>query len=245
VTEDVMAGTVGLSQVERVVDTYVAPGKTFQDILRSTSWWLPFLLAVVVSVAVSFEIDKQVGFDRVVENAIHASPSQEEAMGSLTPEVRAQRMHGMEAGYRYVSYASPVLILVISAIGALVLWGSFNFLLGAQTTFGQMFCLWMYCSLPRLLSGLLTLVMVYFGGNNEGFDIKAPVGTNVGYYLTDAAPTVKAALGFVDVIGLWVLVLLVLGTAKIAKVSVGKAAGVVVGWWLVVLVLSVVGAAFS
>ena len=39
----------GLSQIERVVDTFVAPKKTFTDILRSTSWWLPFLLLVLVT----------------------------------------------------------------------------------------------------------------------------------------------------------------------------------------------------
>jgi hypothetical protein len=50
----------GLSQVERVVDTFIAPTKTFTDILRSTSWWLPFLLAVVVSLGVTYAIDKQV-----------------------------------------------------------------------------------------------------------------------------------------------------------------------------------------
>src|ERR1700677_1450095 len=50
----------GLSQVERVVDTFIAPTKTFTDILRSTTWWLPFLLAVLVTLAVAFAIDKQV-----------------------------------------------------------------------------------------------------------------------------------------------------------------------------------------
>ena len=238
-------GEQGLSQVERVVDTFVAPTKTFADILRSTSWWLPFVLATVMSVVVTVGIDRQVGFDRVVENTLHASPKQEEALGSLTPEQRAGRLHGMAMGYRYTSYASPVLILVFSAMGALVMWGSFNFGLGAQTTFGQMFCLWMYCSLPRLLTGVLTLVMVYFGGNAEGFDFKDPVGTNVGFYLGDVAPWLKAGLGFLDVIGLWVVLLLVLGTATVAKVSRGKAAAVVLGWWGVMLVLSMVGASFS
>ena len=238
-------GEQGLSQMERVVDTFVAPSKTFADILRSTSWWLPFVLATVMSVVVTVGIDRQVGFDRVVENMIHSSPKQEEALSSLTPEQRTGRLHGMALGYRYTSYGSPVFILAISAVGALVMWGSFNFGLGAQTTFGQMFCVWMYCSLPRLLTGVLTLVMVYFGGNVEGFDFKDPVGTNVGFYLGDAAPWLKAGLGFLDVIGLWVVVLMVLGTATVAKVRRGKAAAVVLGWWGVMLVLSMVGASFS
>ncbi len=51
----------GLSEVERVVDTFVAPSKTFTDILRSTSWWLPFLLLVVVSFGTTVVVEKQVG----------------------------------------------------------------------------------------------------------------------------------------------------------------------------------------
>ena len=236
----------GLTQVERVVDTFVAPSKTFKDILRDTSWGLPFLLAVVVTLGTTFVIDRQVGFDRVVENVLHDSPKQEEQLSTLTPEQRASRLKGMAAGYRYTSYASPIFILVISAIGALVNWGSFNFGLGAQTTFGQMFCLWMYCSLPRLLCGVLPALTIYFGGNAESFDLKNPVGTNLGYYLPDSAPWLKTGLAFFDVIGIWTLVLLVMGTAIVAKVSRGKAAAVVVGWWALLLIVSVaMTAAFS
>jgi Yip1 domain len=233
----------GLSQVERVVDTFVAPTKTFTDILRSTSWWLPFLLAVLVTLGVGFAIDKQVGFDRVVENVLHQSPSQEEQLANLPPDQRTARVKTMAIGYKYTTYAFPILILVFTAIGALVLWASFNFGLGAKTTFGQMFCVWMYASLPKLLSGLLTILTIYVGGNAESFDLKNPVGTNLGYYLPDAAPWLKSALSFFDVIGIWSLVLLVIGTAIVAKVSRGKAAAVVVGWWVLVMIISVVSAA--
>jgi hypothetical protein len=149
----------------------------------------------------------------------------------------------MAAGYKYVSYATPIIILLITTIGALVNWGGFNFGLGARTTFGQMFCVWMYASLPRLLSGLLTLVTVWFGGNAESFNLKNPVGTNIAYYLPDSAPWLKAALSFFDVIGIWNLILLVIGTSIVAKVSRGKAAAIVVGWWVLLLILSVVTAA--
>ncbi|WP_433967147.1 YIP1 family protein [Tunturiibacter gelidiferens] len=190
------SGQPGLSQVERVVDSFVAPSKTFTDILRSTSWWLPFLLAVVVSIGVTFTIDKQVGFGRVVENVILDSPKQEEQMQSLPMDQRAAKMTSMSAGYKYVSYATPVIILLISAIGALINWASFNFGLGAKTTFAQMFCVWMYASLPRLLSGLLTIVTLLFGSSAETFNIKNAVGTNPAYFMPDAAPWLKTALSF-------------------------------------------------
>jgi hypothetical protein len=242
---DAQSGQPGLSQVERVVDTFVAPTKTFTDILRNTSWWLPFLLAVVVSIGVTFTIDRQVGFGRVVENVILDSPKQQEQMQSLPEDQRAARMKGMAAGYKYVSYATPVVILLISAIGALINWASFNFGLGAKTTFGQMFTVWMYASLPRLLSGLLTIVTIVFGGNAESFNLKNAVGTNPAYFMTDASPWLKTALSFFDVIGIWNLVLLVIGTSIVAKVSRGKAAAVVVGWWVLIFIVSVVSAAMT
>jgi hypothetical protein len=245
VAVDAQSGQPGLSQVERVVDTFVAPSKTFTDILRSTSWWLPFLLAVVVSIGVTFTIDKQVGFGRVVENVILDSPKQEEQMQSLPADQRAARMTGMSAGYKYVSYATPVIILLISAIGALINWASFNFGLGAKTTFAQMFCVWMYASLPRLLSGLLTIVTLIFGSSAESFNIKNAVGTNPAYFMPDAAPWLKTALSFFDVIGIWNVVLLVIGTSIVAKVSRGKAAAVVVGWWVLIFILSVASAAMT
>jgi hypothetical protein len=229
----------GLSQVERVVDTFVAPTKTFTDILRSTSWWLPFLLLVLVTLASTVVVEKQVGWERVAENQIRQNPKQEEAMANLTPEQRAGRMQVTAKIYRYTSYGSFVFILVFVAIFALIYWASFNFGLGAKTTFGQMFAVSMYASLPRLLIGILSILTLLFGNSAESYDMRNPAGTNLAYFMPDSGPALKAALGFFDLIGFWQLVLLVIGTAIVAKVSTGKAAAVVVGWWLLGMLISV------
>ncbi len=124
----------GLSQVERVVDTFVAPKKTFTDILRSTSWWLPFVLMLLVTLGSTVVVEKQVGWDRVSENQIHENPKAEERLATLTPEQRASQMRLSATITRYVSYCSFLLILVFVAIFALIYWASFNFGLGAKTT---------------------------------------------------------------------------------------------------------------
>jgi hypothetical protein len=228
-----------LSEVERVVDAFVAPSKTFTDILRSTSWLVPFLLATVMSILVTFTIDKKVGFDVVAANQVHASPKQEEALNQLPPDQKAARMRISATVTKYISYGSPVLILIITALASLVLWGCFNFGLGAKTTFGQIFAVWMYASLPRLLSGLLTILTLCFGNNQDSFTLQNAVGTNVAYYMPDAAPWLKAALGYLDVIGIWNTILLIVGTSIVAKVKMSSAAIVVVGLWLLMLLLSV------
>ena len=40
--------SLALSQVERVVDTFIEPSKTFADIKRNRSWWLPFLILILL-----------------------------------------------------------------------------------------------------------------------------------------------------------------------------------------------------
>jgi hypothetical protein len=238
--------TRGLSQLERVVDIFVAPTATFRDILRSSSWWLPFVLMLVAAVGVTAAIQQKVGWEQVVQTQIHMTPSMQSQMSSLTPEAQAQRMHIMALSYQYSAYATPVIVLAFTALAALVFWATYKFGLGAKATFGQFFCLWMYCSLPRLLASVITVVMLCFGGSPESFNLKEPVGTNLAYYLPDSPAWLRALLGFGDVIGLWVLVLLIVGGATVAKVKVSQSAAVVIGWWLLIVMVSVAAtAAFS
>ena len=235
-----------LSQVERVVDTFVAPSKTFKDILRSTSWWLPLLILVVVTMGSSFAIDKKVGFEAVAEHQMTKSPSGAERMQAMDPEQRSHAIHVSAMVTRIFTYASFIPIMIIVSLEALVLWGSFNFGLGAKTTFGQVFAVILYAGLPRIFISLLTIIFLFAGGSTDNFDIQNPVGTNVGYFLGDSGAALKVAGSFLDVFGLWSLALLVIGMAIISRKSMGQAAAVVVGWWFIcLLVLTGVAAAFG
>ncbi|HEV2646442.1 MAG TPA: YIP1 family protein [Acidobacteriaceae bacterium] len=232
----------GLSQVERVVDTFVAPSMTFKDILRSAAWWLPFLLIVLISTGSTYTIDRNVGFSRVAENQIHVSPKAEAQMSELAPADRASQMEKRAIGMRYFSYGFPVLLLLFFAIYAAILLGTINFGLGAQMTYGQSFAVAMYASLPYLVISLLTILTVAFGNNAETFNIQNPVGTNLAYYMPDAAPWLRTLLMQFDLVRLWSLVLTIVGFKIVAKRSTGQIVAVVVGWWMLVLLVSVVAA---
>ncbi len=238
----VMREAGGLSQVERVVDTFIAPSKTFTDILRDASWWLPFLLMVVFSLATAYTVDKQVGFDRVTETQIHNSPKQEEAMNQLPPDQKAARMAMTTKITKGITYAVPVMLVLGFAIYALLLWASFNFILGASTTFWQVFAVCFYASLPYLLLNVLTIVLLHFGGNPEAYDYKNPVGTNMGYYMTDSAAWVKALLGRLDLIQLWTVGLTIYGMSIISKKTTAQAAMVVLVFWGIMTLFTVGGA---
>ena len=235
-----------LSEVERVVDTFIAPSKTFADILRNASWWLPFVLISVLGIAQAFVVDRQVGYDRVSENQMHASPKTEDRLNQLTPEQRASQMAISAKITRITSYGIPVLLMVIYSLYTLLLWGSFNFGLGAQTSFAQVFAVSWYSLLPYIATSLLVILTLVFGNNAEGFDIRNPVGTNLAFYLPDAAPWLKSFLTQIDIVRLWSLALQVIGMAIVAKKSITQSAMIVVSFWVLTLLLSTgAAAAFS
>jgi hypothetical protein len=238
--------TPGLSQGERVIDTFIAPSKTFTDILRSQSWWLPFLLSLVVSYGYLFAIQKQVGWDTVVENTLKQDPKTVERMSSQTAEQQAQTKRITLAFIKYVFYASPILALLFAAVAALVLWGTINFLFGGRATFGTVFAVWMYGTLPLLVLTILTIITLFAGMDKDTFNLNNPVGTNIGFYLPPETSQwlIKLATS-IDVVWLWALALVGIGLAIVAKVKRSAGLMAVFGWWLLLLIVKVGYAAFA
>jgi hypothetical protein len=235
----------GLSQVERVVDTFIAPSKTFTDILRNTSWWLPFLLLLLSTVASSYVVQKQVGFDRVYTNMMHDSPKAEDRINQMDPAQKAKMLSIGETQVKLSSYGAFVFLLIFFALYALIVWASFNFGLGARTTYPQVFAVTFYAALPYLLLSLLTIITLYAGGNAEAYDVKNPVGTNPAYYMADAAPWLKSILSSLDVVKIWSNVLMVIGMAIVARKTIMQSAVIIGVLWLLGVALQTVGAAFS
>jgi hypothetical protein len=236
----------GLTQAERVADIFVAPSKSFEDIRRNATWWLPFLLLVIFSSAVGYSVQKQVGFERAYTNHLHDTPTQEDRINQLPPE---QKAHTLEISAKITAgftYGFPVLLALGFALYSLILWAAFNFGLGAETTYGQVYAVTWYAALPYLLTSLLTIITLWFGGSPETYDYTNPVGTNLAFYLPDAGPAVKALLSALDLIKLWSLALQVIGMAIIAKKTIMQSALIVVGWFVFVLAIGAgLAAAFS
>jgi hypothetical protein len=63
-----------LSQGQRIINTFIAPSKTFADLRRSASWWLPFLLMSLASLLFVYVVDQKIGFRKVAENQLQMSP---------------------------------------------------------------------------------------------------------------------------------------------------------------------------
>ena len=128
------AEVAALSEGARIINTFIAPTKTFTDLRRNASWWVPWLLIAIVSVAFVYVVDRQVGFDQVSKNEI-AKSSRAEQFEKLPPDQKAKQLQFSTNLTRYISYASPVIALIAFVVMAAVLMGTFNLAAGASLAF--------------------------------------------------------------------------------------------------------------
>jgi hypothetical protein len=103
---------------------------------------------------------------------------------------------------------------------------------------------WFYGTLPLTVFAILVGVAVAAGLGGEQFNIQNPIGTNIGYYLMggEAPKWLVTLLSAADLFSIWTAILLTLVVSTVAGIKRGAAAGVVVGWWFVVIVMKVIGA---
>jgi hypothetical protein len=238
----------GLSQFQRVTNTFTAPSKTFADIKRGNkSWWLPFIIAAVFGYILFAVVSTRIGMQQVVQNQIHLSPKQEERMNEATPEQRETSMKISLGITQGVFIGGPILVLIVVAVGSVGLWGTINFLFGGKATYGSIFTVWMYAALPAIIKVLLGVVVIYAGTAPESFNIKNYAPTNLGAFLnpleTNAA--LYSLASSIDLITIWTLMLLGMGTAIVAGVKKTSGYIAVFGWWAIFVLIGVGVAAIT
>lgn len=245
-TSSAIAPQPPLSETARLVNTFVSPGQTFADIRRNQSWWVPWILLSVMSLAFVAALSQKVGFEQITRNEMAKSARAAAQMEKLSPEQRDRAVALQTKITAYFSYASPLLSLIGFAIIAGVLMATFNFGAGAEITFKQSMAVVVYAYLPSLISSLLGIVSLFVGVDPEGFNIRNPVATNPAYFMDPTQHKfLYGAVSAVDVFALWIVVLLAIGYASVSKLKRSTTIAVVLGWYLVIKLAGAGWAAIS
>jgi hypothetical protein len=232
-----------LSEPERIIDTFVAPSKTFIDIRRNASWWAPWLLLSIFSILFTFAISSKIGWEQVVQNEIAKNPKAMERIDKMPPDQRDNMLRMQATISKGIGYGIPIVLLVIIVVVASVMMATFNFGMGAKVGFGQSMAIVTYSYLPSVVSTVLAVIAIYAGADPEGFNIKNPVATNPAYFLSPTGnQAVYGLVSMFDVIAIWMIILMGIGFAANSKVKRGTAIAVVAASYVVI---KLVGAGFS
>ncbi|MDR3793202.1 MAG: YIP1 family protein [Terracidiphilus sp.] len=233
--------TPGLTQWERVSNTFTAPSKTFNDIAAGNkSWWLPFLIMLVFSYLFFGAIQMKIGWPQVAENAMHMNAKAEEKLAQAPPETREQALKVTQYSIEGSFLASPLVVLAASAIISLVLWGTINFIFAGKATFPAIFSVWMFASLPGTIKAILGSIVAFFTAP-ESFNIQNFAPTSIGAFLspTDTNAAIYKLATALDVTTIWSMALLAIGVAAVARVKRSSGYIAVFGWWGLLTLISV------
>lgn len=223
-----------LSEGARIVNTFIAPSKTFTDLRRSASWWAPFLLLSVIAWGFFYVVDQKIGYRKVAENQIQASPKATRQMDQLPPDQRNLAIARQATGIRYFLYAYPGVILLWNLIVAAVLFATFKFAVSTAVKFKTSYAIVMYASLPLLLKTILATVSIMAGADPDSFNLQNPAATNPGYFLSPGnSPFLYSVATALDIFMIWTLIVTAIGFTCVSKVKRSTAMAVVFGWYIV------------
>ena len=223
--------TAPLSEGVRIINTFIAPAKTFTDLRRNASWWGPWLLISLISLLFVYSMDRQVGFDQISKNEI-AHSSRADQFDKLPADQQARQISFSSSLVRYLSYGIPVMILLYFAVTSLVLWATFKFGAGADVSYKTAYAIVFYAALPGVIGSILGAISMFAGVNPEGFNVNNPVATNPAYFMD---PTTNKFLygmaSALDVIVIWTIILLGIGFSCNSKVKRTTAIVIVAAWY--------------
>ena len=238
----------GLSQWQRVANTFSAPSKTFEDIKRGNkSWWLPFLILAAAGYILFAAISFKIGVHQVVDNQMHLDPKAEERMAQAPPETRAMTEKISFYVTEGVFIANPLFVLAISAVGSLGLWGTINFVFGGKAKYGNIFAVWMFAYLPSVVKTLLGVVVIFAGADPETYNIKNFAPTNIAAFLpvAETNKVVYSLASSLDAVSIWMAILLGIGVAIVAGVKRTSGYIAVFGWWAIFVLIGLGFAAIN
>jgi hypothetical protein len=221
-----------LSEGARIVNTFIAPSKTFTDLRRNASWWGPWLLISIFSLLFVYSMDRQIGFDQISKNEI-AHSSRADQFDKLPADQQAKQIAISTGFIRYLSYGIPVMILLYFAITTLVLWATFKFAAGSGVSYKTAYAIIFYASLPGIIGPILGTVSMFAGVSPEGFNVNNPVATNPAYFMDRAGNKFLYGMASgLDILVIWSIVLMGIGFSCTSKVKRSTAIAIVAGWYL-------------
>ena len=213
------------SPLARVAGVFASPGPTFAAIARRPSWWLPLIICAVVSIAATAAVLPRIDFESALREGLAAR-------GRTIPEAQFDQILATQkrlAGLGYVWAAlAPALIALVVGTVLLLAFKAF----GWDLQFRQAFGVTSHALLPTIGISMLLILFVTRLDLVNPADLGDLTHSNLGFLVDrHANPALHSLAGSLDLFGIWMLILLVIGFAAAANVTRRKVAMLIVSLW--------------
>ena len=240
-------GQPRLSEPARLLNTFFAPQKTFEDIRVNASWWTPWLLTTILGILFGAVAAQKIDMVQFTKHQIEQSKMRQRQMEQLSPEQQEQQIRIGATFTKVVFYVSPVFTLIMGLVAGAVLMAVFNFGFAAEVTFPQALAIVFYSFLPRAILVILLTISLLVASDPNSIDIAGnPMPTNFGFFMDPQGNKfIYSLVSYVDLFALWSVALLGMGFAAVSK-NRKLTAGTAITTMLVIYgLLMLIGAGFK
>src|SRR5207244_12090511 len=119
---------------------------------------------------------------------------------------------------------------------------------GGEGTFLQAWSATLYANMPNVVKSIVICVVLLLkkGGQMSPLELPTLVRSNLGFLFDPKTNPMAFSLATnVDIFSFWVLALLIIGFAYLARVSKWKSAAIVISLWIVKDLFGLIGPAFQ
>jgi hypothetical protein len=213
---------------------FFEPGRTFDALRKRPRFLIVGIILVLLTTVVDVALFTRIDMGQYIREKMEQSQSSQSQ--GQTEEQKELTVKILKVVFGVIP---PVSIPIVIAAGAgLYLLGVMAF--GGTISYKRSVAVWAYSWLPPTIIGCIVAVLVLFLKAAETIDPEHLLVTNPGAF-TNAhdAPVLTAFLSQFDLIRFYGMFLAAIGLRKVAKISSGSAWGIVLGYWLIGLILSV------
>ncbi|MEK6407121.1 MAG: Yip1 family protein [Acidobacteriota bacterium] len=237
-----------LGPLARLTGVLLSPGETFADVNRKPTWIAPMIIAIATVLASTFFFQWRVhpDWDSIMRNQM--KKQMEKSNQSLTEEQMQQRVDFGKS----IAKFSPIIAAVFTPIIYVILAGIFALglmFIQAKTTFKKILSVVAWSSAATGIVATVVTMASLMVRDEEGLRSIDPtqssgiVPSNLAAFLSsETSAVIKSVAGSIDIFSIWFLILLTIGFAAIAgsrKITTGKTATVVFGFWAVYVLVKV------
>jgi hypothetical protein len=218
----------GLSEPQRLISTFVAPTRTFEDLKQRQKCLVPWLVLAICTLASNFIMVQKVDVKNYVRQQIENSRGAE--FFEQLPLAQQERQLEFAKKVAIIrSYAAPMLILIVALIVCALLMGAFNFGFRAEVSFPRSFAVMSYSLLPLALNALLVIPVVLFSPDPHLIDFRNPLPSSMAAFFSPTGNKfLYELMGGLDIFRIWIVCLLGLGfQINSANQKIGRTTGIV------------------
>jgi hypothetical protein len=229
------------SFMTRAAGIFMSPGETYAEVStasdQSTSWVIPMILTILVSLLFSYTIFTNPSFKQQIIEAQRQAMQQKVEKGEMTQAERARAEQFMESSNIMLysalvgsAVAPPVMLFCAS----LVLWLVARFALGSAAKYAKWLEVFGLSTLIGVVGAVVSLITMHLFNSVHA--------TASGGLLLlsnyDAASFVHRLIAGISVFGVWQTAVVGIGMAKLSGKPTGTAMPIAFGLWLVIVLLS-------